>query len=182
MTKTKSDSFPDKMILWNPIALFPYFMKYERPLTFEIVAKDTGPRNKLFVLTKEVSCNPASDAAFLKSIRVRLKGEKKAVSDLAKATLSLHIDGENAFMDDLKALISEEFVLVKPMVSGVSCLFEAKAFKEGEKNYQNEPAIGFFLPNGSNIQARVDEFKSPEGLGAEIEIELILGIYSRYKP
>lgn len=170
--------FPRELLLWNHVTRNAQLMTYRERIVFSARACDADAGPKMALLHREVSCGN-QEAAFLKGIVVRVNGHQTAVRMLAAATLSVHVDGENVLMEEIQKLRDAQVpVAVLGHAPGISCLFQAKAIKDGEQSYIDEPSLGFFLPNGSLITAMIDEFKSPTRLGAEITIDVFMGVYS----
>lgn len=177
MDQAKAIEAPKLLMLWNLITQYGFRMAYQKQIVLSGSAQETGMRPMMVVFNKEVSCL-ATQAAFLLGIRVRLSGAPSAVRDIQAATLSLHADGENIFMDEIGNIASSDGLVPILPAAGLSCLYHAKAWKEDEKSWLKEPVIGWFFPNGSLLQVRVDDFKGKVGLGAEITVDAMMGLYS----
>lgn len=176
--------WPNRLILWSPITQNPRLVMVFRERIYREASwrDDEGlARAQAILMHQDVSCGVA-EAAFLKGIIVRLNGTEAGIRELSAATLSLHVDGENVLMEEIGLLAKTQEPVPVLDSPKVSCLFQSRVPKEGLTSYVEEPSVGYFLPNASLIMAKIDEFRSPKGLGGKISIDVVLGLYSPEPP
>lgn len=186
---SESPEFPEYLALYNPIQKNAFAMRLDQPRKLSATKMILTSKRPDYVFERPVSIigysteSRVCDAIFLKAFHVRLEdGVPEAYAKrLWEAKFSLSIDGEPMVSGrPFRELLGRKEILLPRPVDGQTCLFAATAVKgppDGPAEVYANDWLGYMLPNGTRIDAKLDGVPGGGGL-IRIKIGWSFGMYT----
>lgn len=164
--KTEPVTFPEALVLWNPVADYYYKMNLAQPVSVQAVKESKKHDPCALRIYEWTQFCGIKLAVLLRGISIKAKGSEAAMNS---ALVTVSLDGERV-VNRLPLRKAER-------IRGQDLSFEEKRTSLFRAVTMERQIVGMFMPNGTHVTVDLFRPENPKDSGLVVEMRLDMAEY-----